>query len=119
MVDQLLDKAMSEGFPELVGEGKFTNNESLKLCTETLMDLMVGDKSEDGLFTLVENVYCGLWRWGTKWQLVIKDFAGNLWAVDYRESSTEEYYNSLSEYTEHELYPVDAVETKVYRYVRT
>lgn len=119
--EDTLTQAMATGFPDLVGKGKFTDNETVTLPTETIMDLLdgrYGGESADQLFSYVANVYCGEWRWGNTCQLVIRDVANNFWALDYRESSGDNYYNSLSDFTEHEFYPVKQVETKIFKYVR-
>lgn len=112
---------MDHGFSESIGRDKMVTGtqELLTLETDVIMDLLFGeDHTEDGLFTFVDKVHEGDWRWGSTWQLVIKDIAGNLWGLDFRDTAGDEYWNSLSDYTEHKFYPIKVEEHITYKYVR-
>lgn len=74
--------------------------------TEELFELIGGDDTEN--LTHVETVYLGNWRWGSIFQLVVKDKEGKLWGIDFREGTGDEYYNSLQTHLEHELVPMDS-----------
>lgn len=119
--DDLVKIGMESGFPELVGKGRFTTStqELLVLETDVIMDLLYGeDETEDGLFTFVAKIHKGNWRWGSYWQLIIKDFAGNFWGLQFEDTSGDEYWNSLSDFTEHKFYPVKRLEQTTYAYER-
>lgn len=96
--------------------------ETLEIDAELLKDLITTAdifEPQEG-FLYVEDRMTGEWRWGVERRAIIKDDSGKYWAIDYRESVGDEYYNSIDdEDSTVELYSVMPQEATIITYVRT
>lgn len=93
---------------------------TLTINKDVVLELSL-DGEVDEQYTMVALEYLGDWRWGTEHRLVIQDQNGSFWAIEYREQSGDNYYNSLDDEVDEEgnveLYEVvpEQIVTTVYR----
>jgi len=81
--------------------------ENLILESEKVLAIIDGhpDVTE---FTLIDSEFYGEWRWGTSYQIVIKDnTTQQLWATVYNQQVGDNYYNSLEDGDTVHFYPVE------------
>lgn len=95
--------------------------QNLEIETALLRDIIMNADSEEFTegYVFVEDIMTGEWRWGVERRAVIKDLSNRFWAVDYRESVGDEYYNSLDdEGSSVDMYPVAPRVETIIRYER-
>lgn len=101
-----------EGSPEAkkiiedIIRGKMSN---LVLESSKVLDLTEGVPVNG--YEFVESEFAGEWRWGVRYELIIKDDSGNFWGTTYEIQSGDNYHNSLEDGPVH-FYPLNAVEVE-------
>lgn len=91
-----------------------------KLILDSDKTMMLIDGHPDVTdYTFVTSEFAGEWRWGTSYEVIIKDDAtGKLWGTTYNQQIGDNYYNSLEDGDSVHFYPVEAVEKTVVEYRR-
>lgn len=78
--------------------------------------LAVGGDHDD--FDVVSDKVIDEWRWGNVYKTIIKDADGNLWGVNYRVQTGDNYHHEFENVNEVDFYPVVAKEVTTVVYER-